>query len=60
MPGLHPWRAWQVARVIARQRCNELPGEPYADETDSSQWCIRICDHVLVGLDHINANGTVW
>lgn len=60
MTGLHPWHAWQVARVIARQRCNELPGEPYCDESDSDIRCAELVDHVLVRIDHCSPNGTVW
>lgn len=60
MPGLHPWQAWQAARVIAGQRCNELPGEPYCDESDNDLRCAELVDHVLVRIDHCSPNGTVW
>lgn len=60
MQGLDPSLPEFGASIVAAQRCDELPGEPYLWLEDSDERCTEFCDHVLVGLNHVNSNGTVW
>jgi len=60
MLDLDPTLATFAASISAAQQCGETPGEPYPWLQDNSERCTLIVDHVLVGLNHVSSNGTVW
>jgi hypothetical protein len=60
MRSFDPQVASAVAGLYAAQRCRQRPGEPYPSASDDDLGCLEWPGHEQCGIDHRDANGTLW